>query len=358
MSSTAQRRAGRSAPRAVAPTLAIAGFSLAIAVAAAIPAGATAAATSHGDARTHHTSAKHHSKRLTVKGLVASHHGRKVTVFAKTATIGRKTRHDKRITLVFTGAARHGRVRTGDHLRLVARGDGSWHSFRVRHRDHESVSDSPATLLFGTIDAINGDQLTVSAADMDNGDHHRGGDHHGHDGEGGDDVTPADHSPGGGGGGDGGGHHGHHGDGDQVTVDDTNAVITVNGSEGDLAVGDTVAILGEITDHTVVASSIFAFTSTPDFVRGNVVTIDGDNVTINDRGDGTTVSLTGVPLAINGDLGADPSQLKVGDKLLVVGTTNPESGQIVPDVAFAFNHHDHHPCGDNEGGDGEGGSDG
>src|ERR1700728_2372769 len=75
----------------------------------------------------------------------------------------------------------------------------------------------------------------------------------------------------------------------------------------------------------------------------------------------TTVSLTGVPLALNGDIGATTSELTVGDTLLVIGALDSESGEITPDAAFAFNHRDHHPCGDNDGrghGGGDGGRDG
>jgi hypothetical protein len=91
------------------------------------------------------------------------------------------------------------------------------------------------------------------------------------------------------------------------------------------------------------------------------VKIDGDNVTLCDHGNQTTVSLTGVPLALNGDIGATSSQLTVGDTLLVIGALDSESGEITPDAAFAFNHRDHHPCGDNDGhghDGGDGGSDG
>ncbi|HTW20036.1 MAG TPA: hypothetical protein VME70_07490 [Mycobacteriales bacterium] len=335
------------------PTLGVAGFSLAIAIAGAVPAGATTAIPRH-EASTHSALGRHHGrKELVVKGLVASHHGQKVTVFASSERLGTKTRHDKRIKLTFAHTS-HRRVHTGDHITLVARGTGGWHKFRVSHRDQETVSPAPAALLFGSITAINGTDLTVSVNDLDNGSHHRGWGHGRGHGSQGEDATPAHHGPGGGEGGGEGGHHGHHGH--QVTIDDSEAMILVDGTAGTLAVGDTVAVLGEVTNCTVVAADIFAFSSKPAFELGWVVSVNGENVKLNSRGRTTTVSLAEVPLAINGDLGADPSQLNRGDKLLIVGTVNPESGAIIPDVAFAFNHHDHHPCG-HHGGD-EGGGEG
>jgi hypothetical protein len=51
----------------------------------------------------------------------------------------------------------------------------------------------------------------------------------------------------------------------------------------------------------------------------------------------------------------------VGDKLILVGTVDTDTGVLTPELAFAFNHHDDNPCGDNDGGEhhgGDGGSDG
>jgi hypothetical protein len=335
------RRAKPSAPRAIMPSLAIAGIGAVVAVAAAIPATATASAP-HRAMSAHHATSMHRSKHLVVKGLVAGHHGRTMTVFAKTAKVGAKTRHNERLKVIFARSA-HGRskIPTGDHIRLVASGIAHRHVFTIRHNHHEMVTPAPATLFFGTVGAVNANLLTVSENDRDNGDHHDGGDNDGR-------VSPADH----GGGGDDGDGEGH-----QITIDDSTATITVDGQGGAVAVGDTVAVLGEATDSTVVASTIYAFTKAPSFIRGEVKAVSGDDVTLRDHGNTTTVSLTGVPLALNGDVGATPSQLVVGDKLLVIGPIDSGTGQITPEVAFAFNHHDDNPCGDNgdrgdHGGDG------
>jgi hypothetical protein len=332
-------------------TIAIAGLGSALTLAAAAV-GGPAVGSPHQAMSTQHASAKHHhAKELLVKGLVASHHGRTVTVFAKTAKAGATTRHNKRIKVVFARSA-HGKtkIHAGNHIRIVATGTATGHVFTVRHCDDETVNPSPASLFFGTVQTVSANLLTVSERDRDNGDHHDGDEHHhGHHG-GGDGDSPADH-----------GHGGDDGDGHQITIDDSTATITVDGASGTIVAGDTVAVLGEATHNTVVASTIYAFTQAPGFMRGNVQQVSGDNVTLRDRGTTITVSLADVPLAINGDVGATPSQLKVGDKLLVIGDIDIESGQVTPEVAFAFNHHDDHPCGDNHGhghgddGDGHGG---
>jgi hypothetical protein len=353
MPSSFGRRAEPSAPRALVSSLAVAGIGAALAI-AAMPAAATAA-PQHATSMRHAHSAPH-SKHLIIKGLVASHHGRTLTVFAKTAKVGSKITHNERLKVTFAPSA-HGRTKiaTGDHIRLDAHGIASRHDVTIRHDDDETITPSPATLIFGTVNVVNANLLTISENDRDNGGHQDGGDHDGDGDGGGDDnarVSPADQGPGGGGSGDG---HGH-----QVMVDDTTSTITVDGAAGTIAVGDTVAVLGEATDNTVVASTIYAFTTAPAFIRGEVNAVSGDNVTLRDNGNTSTVSLTGVPLALNGDVGATTSQLVVGDKLLVIGTLDTSTGQITPEDAFAFNHHDDNPCGDNDGNEhgGDGGSDG
>jgi hypothetical protein len=348
-----QSRATRSTRRALVPALGIAGVGAAVALAAAIPA---TAAGAHPAGAAHHAREKHHSRHLLVKGLVVGHHHRSVTVFAKTARVGAKTRHNERVEVHFAHSA-HGRTRIpiGDHVSILATGTASKHVFTIRHNRHETVTPSPATLFFGSVTAVNGTLLTVSENDRDDGDHHDGndndndGEHHGGDN---DRVSPADHSPG------GPGDNDNEGPGHTITVDDSAATITVDGASGTIAVGDTVAVLGEASHDTVVASTIYAFTTDPSFMRGKVQQVSGDTVTLRDDGNTFTVSLSGVPLAVNGDVGAAPSQLMVGDKLLLVGPLDSSTDQVTPEVAFGFNHHDDHPCGDNDEHHGHHGHDG
>lgn len=333
--------ASRSARRASVAALGIAGVGAAVALAAALP--ATEAAAHPADAA-HHAAGKHHHRHLVVNGVVAGHHHRTVTVFARTVKAGATTRHNERIELHFAHSA-HGRTKipTGDHFRIVATGTGSKRVFTIRHNHHETVSPAAAALFFGTVKAVNANRLTVSVNDRDDGDHHDGNDNDGeHHGDGDDRVSPSEHSPG------GPGDNDNDGPGHTIAVDDTTAAITVDGARA-IAVGDTVAVLGEASHNTVVASTIYAFTTAPSFMRGKVQQVNGDTVTLRENGTTSTVSLTGVPLAINGDVDATPSQLIVGDKLLLVGPIDAGTGQVTPEVAFAFNHHDDHPCGDNDG---------
>jgi hypothetical protein len=357
MSALPIRRAGTR--RATLPSLAIAGIGAALVVAAAAPAATGAARPA---ASPHHHS--HHAKHVSVTGLVAHHAGRSVTVFAKTAKVGSRTMHNKRVHLTFARAVHHRtKMVVGDriHVSAIGRAHGS-HLTVMRHSD-ETVTPAPASLFFGTVVAISGNQLTVAEHDRDNGDGEQGDDH-GHGGDGSDDsqsAAPADRGPG-----------GSSGSGHQITVDDTNATITVDGStDTPLVVGDTVAILGEATEDTIVAADIFGFTTAPDFLRGDVTAIDGNVVTLGDDQSGdsedgdvaddhggdddqsVTVDLTNVPLALNGSLGSSPSDLTVGDKLVVLGSFDSTSGTFTPDAAFAFNGDDDQPCGDN--GDDHGG---
>jgi hypothetical protein len=357
-------RARASAPRTLS-SLAIAGVGAAVALAAAAP--ATSAAP-HAAAHHHHTSAHHHAKHVTVKGLVAAHKGRTVTVFAKTAKLGAATRHNKRVHVTFARSVHHARTKIHAGNRVHISGVGRIHHNHVtivRHSD-ETVTSSPASLFFGTIVSLGDQQFVVREQTRDDGDHEDGNDDgHGDDGD--SHISPADHGPG-----------DNSGPGHMITVDDANATITVDGStDTPLEVGDTVAVLGEATEDTVVAADVFAFNNAPDFLRGEISAIDGDNVTLGDDNEGddessdvaghhggddgdddsVTVSLADVPLALNGNLGASTADLSVGDKLIVIGSSDPETGAFTADIAFAFNSDDHQPC---DGGDdgGHGGHDG
>jgi hypothetical protein len=345
--------------RAAIPSLAIAGIG-AVMMAAAVPSAAVAA---HPSAAGHHRHASHHLKHVSVKGVVAHHHGRTVTVFAKSAKTGHTTRHNRRVTVTFARSVHHARVKMLAGDRISIRGDGrvSGHRITILKHSDENVNPAPASLFFGTVDAINGNLLSVRERNRDDGDNESGVDRRdGHDGS--DDnvaAQPADH-------GDDGDNSGP---GHEVMVDTTNASTTVDGSAATaLAVGDTVAILGENNDHTVVADRIFGFTNAPAFVRGDITAINGDDVTIGDDDQGENhhgedvaddhgdddatlmVSLAGIPLFLNGDGNTTTSDLSIGDKLVMLGSFD-SSGNFTPAVAFAFNGDDDQPCGHNEPGD-------
>jgi hypothetical protein len=348
-------------PGLLRSSIAVTGVGVAVALAAAVPGGA--AASPDRATAMHHHEAGHHMRHLSVKGLVASHHGRTVTVFAKRASAGSWRRHDDRIKVRFARSA-HARVKmpVGDRIRVSATGRAHGHHFIVMRHNDETVTPAPASLFFGTVDAINGSQLIVGEHDRDNGDNESGRDRrHGDDGNDNDRREAAhDHGPGGG---------DNSGRGHRITVDDSTAAITVDGSSNTpLAVGDTVAVLGESSHDTIVAAQIFGFTNAPAFLRGDITAISGNNVTVGDDNDGehndravaddhgddaVTVSLAGVPTFLNGDAGASASDLAVGDKLVLIGSVD-STGTFTPTMAFAFNHKDHNPCGDNDNGDDHG----
>jgi hypothetical protein len=342
--------------RAGVTSLAVAGVGAAAALAAGAPAGAvttTHQSTARQATASHATShtARHHVHHFEVRGLAAGHHGRTVTVFAKTVKVGAKTRHNQRLTVTFAqGVPGRTKIQTGDRIHLTGRGVASLHHVTVRHNEHETVSSAPATLFVGTVKQINGSLLLVSENDRDNGDGGRGHDQDGHGpGHGGDDAVAGSKRPSDDGPGDGD----NEGDGHRITIDDSKASIVVDGAAGALAVGDEVAVLGEVNDGAVVAATVYGFTTPQSFLRGEITSITGDTVTIKHHGDQVQVSLTDVPLALNGS-SASPGDLAVGDKLLAVGTFDPSTNSITPAVAFAFNGHDNEPCGDNDQGDDNG----
>ncbi|MBV9487960.1 MAG: hypothetical protein JO246_18140 [Frankiaceae bacterium] len=277
-----------------------------------------------------------------------------MTVFAKTAKVGKHTAHNKRVHLTFAHAVHHSKkVHVGDHISVRGLAHAHGHKFTIFRHSDETVTPAPASLFFGTVVSVSGEQFILNEHTRDNGDREDGDDHgHGGDGDGRDSVRGTSHG-------------GHGSSSHLITVDDADATITVDGStDTELAAGDTVAVLGEATEDTVVAADVFGYTVAPSFLRGDITAIDGQVVTVgdnqgDDQGDDhvarpahdgenddtpVTVDLTEVPLALNGALNASVSDLAVGDKLIVLGDLNSESGSFDADVAFAFNGHDHHPC--------------
>jgi hypothetical protein len=289
---------------------------------------------------------RQHSKHVTLKGLVVGHHGRTMTVFAKTATIGKRTRHNVLLHVTLAKRA-HGRanVRTGNIVALKGTGRSNGHNVTIDKTSTETVTPAPATLFLGTVQSVNGTTMVVTESRRDNGDGHEGdGDSKGGDGK----ATAASsaarsHD---------GGDDGDEGDGDghQLMVDISQATVTADGEPTTVQPGQFVAVLGEHSEDTVLAADVFVFSQSQDVVSGKVVKIDNGNVTLRRHGDETTVALgegtDQVPLVINGNSNALVSQLTVGDKLVVLGSFD-SAGTFTPVMAFSFNENDDHPAGDN-----------
>ncbi len=58
----------------------------------------------------------------------------------------------------------------------------------------------------------------------------------------------------------------------------------------------------------------------------------------------TTLDLTNVPVVLNGGSTVDPSTLTAGERIVVLGETNADTGVFTAQIAFAFNEQDRHPA--------------
>lgn len=135
-----------------------------------------------------------------------------------------------------------------------------------------------------------------------------------------------------------------------LSVDTSAATLTVDGTSGTLGVGQFLVVLGERSQDTVVAASVYAFSTAPSVVSGEItavsgtsVTLDGDTPTVVDLAPGGTA----VPILLNGTSTVTPDALTTDMKILILGQTS--SGVFTPTQAFAFDGQDTGPCGHNEG---------
>lgn len=341
--------------RIVLTSFALAGLAAGVQVGAAgaTPAsdGAVAVRAGHFPKKAHRPAKKPHrpvkkqrpaSGKVRVGGVVVSHTRRTVTVFASSLSVGRRRAANKRVTVRLVVRRRSATPNAGnaasfdaslkDGYRINLAGNGLMRDnvislHRLRSEDHQAAA---ATAWFGTvtsIDAANGSstvQLSEDACGEETEEHGN--------------------------------------QNNTVTVDFSTATITVDGSPGDLAVGQLVVVLGEASNLTVLAETVYAFTSAAASVRGEISAVDGTLVTVGEQddreGDGdddgesaVTIDLgsgsAAIPLILNGNPGATADQLRRGDKILVVGT-QPDGVTFVPALAVAFNEHDTGPVGDNE----------
>jgi hypothetical protein len=267
----------------------------------------------HHAGRHHHKGA--HLKRVTVDGLVTAVHQRHVTVFASSSTIGRRTTHDTVVHFLLGRHAHRDRhLQKGYVLHLVASGHGSMKHLVIPKVKNVHVAPSPAAVTVGVVDQVSSNGLVVSQFSRDDGDHGRDGAQH------------------------------------RLSVDTSTAKVTVDGGAGTIRRGDLVALLGEADGSNVLASRVFGFSGEAESLRGEVKAIDGDAVTIRSEGYDTTISLgsgaNDVPLFLDGAAAAT-DQLRVHDRIVVLGVVRSEEEGFEPLVGFAFDGHDNGPCGDN-----------
>ncbi|MDX6256338.1 MAG: hypothetical protein QOJ11_2672 [Frankiales bacterium] len=254
-------------------------------------------------------------------GTVVSASGSTAVVMARTVLVQHKgVRHNVAITVtVAPGALKHtghGRkvpttagLVVGNKVEVsgTATGSGDTEVLTVTH----AVQHAQAAHVFlGKVIAVNGTTIKVSKG-----------------AEASDDQDEND--------------NGLHG----FAVDVSKATITVDGAAGTLAVGQTVAILGEGDHDAVVAASVYAFTVAPTLLAGKISAVTGSQVTIGDEEDAVTVDLASTPLVINGNTGGALTSVAAGAKAVILGTTT--AGVFTPSLAFVFNGADKHPVGHN-----------
>jgi hypothetical protein len=298
-------------PRPVLVALAGAGSLLLL---AATPAGALAA---DHVAKPQHVKVVH----FNAHGIVVSAAGSTAVVMARTVQVQHQgVQHNVSITVTLApGALKHttkghkapttAGLIVGDRVELTGTetGPSTAQVFTVTHAVQHA---QPAHVFLGKITAINGTMIKVwkgaepsdDPAENDNGLH-------------------------------------------VISVDVSNATVTVDGVAGTLAVGQTVAVLGEGDRDAVLAASVYAFTVAPTVVAGKISSVIGTKVTIGHEESAVTVDLAGTPLVINGNAAGALTSVAAGAKAVILGTTT--AGVFTPSLAFVFNKADLHPVGHN-----------
>lgn len=277
---------------------------------------ASALAAGHAD-KSKHVKVVH----FNAHGTVVSASGSTAVVMARTVQVQHQSvRHDVSITVTVTaGAFRqsgHGHkapttagLIVGDLVELQGTETGSGDS-EVLTVTHAVQHTQVAHVFLGTVTAVNGTTVKVSKGDAASDD--QGENDNGRDG---------------------------------LTVDVSKAVVTVDGAAGTLAVGQTVAVLGEGDHDAVLAASVYAFTVAPTVLVGKISSVTGSKVTLGHEQDAVTVDLATTPLVINGNAGAALTSVAAGARAVILGTTT--AGVFAPSLAFVFNSADKHPVGHN-----------
>jgi hypothetical protein len=269
----------------------------------------------HHPKRHKHHKAKVALKAVTVDGIVTATHGRHISIYATSAKVGHHTTHDSMFHFVLGRKVRHSnQFRRGYVVHLVAAASGPTKGLVIRTVRKRHVAPSPATLIVGHVDRVSAGELVVSQLSRDDGRHDRGSQRH------------------------------------PLSVDVSQAKITVDGAAGTVHAGDFVAVLGETNNDSVLASRVYDISGEAESLRGQVVAVNSDAVTVRSEGFDTTVSLGSgdneIPLFIDGGA-ASADQLRVHDRIVVLGVVSEEEEGFVPVLAFGFDHNNHHPCGDN-----------
>lgn len=146
--------------------------------------------------------------------------------------------------------------------------------------------------------------------------------------------------------------------GDGIAVDASQATVLLDGgpsSVTSLASGETVAVIGEKNDGTMVATTVLAYDNAfaVAVAVGHITAVSGSVLTLSGRGDSgavTSVDSGAANIYLNGVVGSAVSQLQVGDRVIALGTAG--SNPLASSAILAFNSGDQHPTGDNNGNQG------
>jgi hypothetical protein len=281
-------------------------------------------------ARRHKPQPRPVAQQIRVQGVIVGHSGRTVRLFADTLTVGHATSGHRVVTVTLPAPGKHAlaaglatagsaSLRTGDVLTLAGTGSAAGAALALSSVRQEAEDPAPARAWFGTVSAIDPATGALTLQTQQEADGHQAGDGNGPDGA-------------------------------TLTVDVSGAAVTLDGTTSTneaLAVGQTVVVLGENHHDTAVGAHVYAYSTAPTVIAGELHSVTGATITI---GDQHTIDLapggTPVPLLLNGNPGATTDQLAEGDKILVLATSTTDS--ITATIAFAFNDHDNGPCGTNE----------
>ncbi len=299
-------------------TLALAGVAVLVAP--------SASAAEHG-ARTHIASAA----RFHVIGIVSAVNADSVNLFVERGMVaGRSASHDQ-VTVHFGHAhirelaARNGQSRRGDqtfavgevaHFSGAVLTEGSSNALLAQSG---TVTPTPVTALVGTVYETGGSLVIVDRSVFGRYDQVNAF------------VEP-------------------------VVVDDSNATVTLDGSAAtatQIAAGQTVIVLGTNEDETILAASIYAFSTPPTIATGILQTVSGTTLAIAQFGGHfgpwspsgsnndslstgpSLVDASSATIVLNGVSGSSVSDLAPGDAIVAVGPSG--STPLAATAVFAFN---------------------
>lgn len=290
------------------------------------PTAATAAPLQPGHAAQHHADSHGHGhghgphgRHFNLTGLVTAANGTDLQVLVGQGQLGGKRLANQSVPIVL-GAHRNRSASAAVGNTIHAQGTADPQTGQLEASNF-TVQPSDTSAMVGVLDAINGTTIyvNVSAAAGSDGQGDQGEGYSGDGQDGGDDVA----------------------------VDVTQASVSLDGqpaSLAQLATGQTVAILGETDDDSVLASQVLAYSTAPGVAEGTLTQVSGnllmlssgggDQASGDDETSSATVDVTNSQIILDGQPAASVSQLAPGDAVLAVGPAG--SDPLAATTTFAF----------------------